>query len=54
MAIEQKERYIVKLRDGNRINANVSSFLEVLQLYGEENVEMIEKLDYEEIKNETA
>lgn len=50
MAIEQKERYVVRLRDGTRINALAASFSEVLQLYGEENVEEIKKMDYEEIK----
>lgn len=50
MAIEQKERYVVKLRDGTRVNALAASFAEVLQLYGEELVEEITKLDYQEEK----
>lgn len=45
MAIEQKERYIVTLADGRRINAVAASFSEVLILFGEENVEKIEKLE---------
>lgn len=48
MAIEQKERYIVTMCDGNRLNVVAASFQEVLAMYGEENVEKIEKLDYEE------
>ena len=48
MAIEQKERYIVTLTNGKRINALVQSIMECVQLYGEENIVMIEKLDHPE------
>lgn len=48
MAIEQKERYIIKLTDGKTVNAVCSSFSECIQLYGEENVVYIRKLDYED------
>lgn len=50
MAIEQKERYVVTLEDGRRINVVASTFQECLAMYGEENVVKIEKLDYTEVK----
>lgn len=50
MAIEQKERYIVTLEDGKRVNVVAATFQEVLAMYGEENVVKIEKLDYQEVK----
>lgn len=52
MAIEQKERYVITMADGKRLTTLLSSFQEALEMYGEENVEKIEKLDYKEIKNE--
>lgn len=52
MAIEQKERYIVTLTDGKRMNAVAGTFAEVLRMFGEENVEKIEKLDYQEVEKE--
>ena len=48
MAIEQKERYLVTLEDGTCKNALASTFQEVLQMFGEENVVKIEKWDYDE------
>lgn len=48
MAIERKERYIVTMEDGTRINTVASTFQEVLLMFGEENVVMVTKLDYEE------
>ena len=48
MAIEKKERYIIRLIDGKEVNALCSSFVECIQLYGEENVVYIRKYDYEE------
>ena len=48
--MDQKERYIVTMTDGRRINAVATSFSECLQMFGEENVEQIEKLDYQEVK----
>lgn len=50
MAIELKERYIVKLKDGTALNVLAESFQECLALYGEENVEEIKKMDYDEVK----
>ena len=50
MAIEQKERYVVTLEDGRRINVVAATFQECLTMYGEENVVMISKLDYQEVK----
>ena len=50
MAIEQKERYIVTLEDKRRVNVVAASFQECLAMFGEEQVEVIEKLPYEEIK----
>ena len=47
MAIEQKERYVVQLVDGKRINVYAGTFQEVLAMYGEEMVVKIEKLDFE-------
>lgn len=46
--MNRKERYIVTMRDGTRITAVASSFSEILQMFGEEMVGMIEKLDYDE------
>lgn len=50
MAIEQKERYIVTLECGKRVNVVAATFQECLAMYGEENVVMISKLDYTEVK----
>lgn len=52
MAIEQKERYILELADGKRVNALCESFTECIQLYGEENIVYIRKLDYDEPKED--
>lgn len=46
--MDLKERYVVYLADGRSLNAVASTFQEVLQMFGEENVVRIEKLDYEE------
>ena len=48
MALEKKERYIVKMEDGKEANALCQSFKEVVELFGEENIVYIRKLDYEE------
>ena len=48
MAIEQKERYIVTLTNGKKVNALVQSIVECVQLYGEENIVKIENLDRKE------
>ena len=48
--MDQKERYVVTLEDGRRINVVASTFQECLAMYGEENVVMISKLDYQEVK----
>lgn len=50
MAIEQKERYIVRLVDGRSINVVAATYQEVIQMYGEENIVSIGKLHYEEVK----
>lgn len=47
MAIEQKERYIIELVDGRKVNAVCQSFRECIELYGEENITYIRKLPYE-------
>ena len=52
MAIEKKERYIVELKNGTRLNIVASSYQECLQMEGEENVCMMKKLDYEEAEHE--
>ena len=52
MAIEQKERYIVEMEDGRLVNVVAASFQECLAMYGEENVTRIEKLSYEEVKQD--
>ena len=46
MAIEKKERYIVTMHDGTKMNVLAETFAEILRLYGEENIESIEKKDY--------
>jgi len=52
MAIEQKELYVVKMRDGKIVNAVCQSYQEVVQMFGEENIEQIEKHEYEEPKED--
>lgn len=47
MAIEKKELYIVTMKDGKQANAVCESFSECIRLFGEENVEKIEKRDYD-------
>lgn len=47
MAIEKKERYLVTLHDGTRMNVLAETFSEILRMYGEENVEEIKKMGYE-------
>lgn len=47
MAIEQKERYVVYTVDGMNKTVVASTFQECLQMFGEENVIRIEKLEYE-------
>lgn len=46
--MDQKEIYVVRFRDGTGMNVIASSFQEVIAMYGEENIERIEKKDYEE------
>lgn len=46
--MDQKERYIVTLEDGRRLNVLAKTFKDVLLMLGEENVTLIEKLDYQE------
>lgn len=52
MAIEKKERYIVRLEGGKEMNVRMNvlacSFAEILQMFGEENIRGMEKLDFEE------
>ena len=50
MAIEQKERYIVRMIDGSAKTCVAASYQEVIMLFGEENIVSIEKLHYEEVK----
>lgn len=50
--MDQKERYIITMEDGEQINAVARSFAECLQLFGEERVIMIEKLEYVEPEEE--
>ena len=47
MAVEQKERYIVYTVSGENKTVVASTFQEILQMFGEENVVRIEKLEYE-------
>ena len=46
--MDQKEIYVVYFRDGTGANVIASTFQEVISMYGEENIERIEKRDYEE------
>lgn len=48
MAIEKKERYIVTMEDGTRKTVVATTFQECLAMFGEENVSMITKLEYQE------
>lgn len=50
--LEKKERYIVTLADGRQANALCGTFAECIAAFGEENIVKIEKLDYEEVKEE--
>ena len=52
MAIEQKERYIIQMKDGAGATILAESFSECIRLFGEENIEMMKKLDYEEPSEE--
>jgi len=52
MAIEQKELYLIRLNDGKEVNAVCSSFVECIQLYGEENVCYVKKLGKVEVEDE--
>ena len=52
MAIEKKERYIIRMRDGKGATVVAASFQEVVELFGEENIVYIRKLDYEEPEEE--
>jgi hypothetical protein len=47
MAIEKKERYVVTMHDGTKMNVLAETFSEILRMYGEENIESIKKMDYE-------
>lgn len=48
--MDQKERYIVHFTDGTGKTVVASTYQEVLAMFGEENIESIKKLDYEEVK----
>ena len=50
--MNQKERYVVTLEDGKQANVLANTFAEVIQMLGEENIRIIEKLDYEEVPEE--
>lgn len=50
MAIEQKEIYVVRFEDGTAKNVVAATYQEVIQMYGEENIVSICKLNYEEDK----
>lgn len=45
--MDQKERYVVELADGTRMNVLETSFQRILLMFGEENVVRIEKKDYQ-------
>ena len=46
--LEQKERYVVTLVNGKKINSHCGTFRECLDAFGEELIKSIEKLDYDE------
>ena len=46
--LEQKERYVVTLVNGKKINSHCGTFRECLDAFGEELIKGIEKLDYDE------
>ncbi len=48
MAIEQKERYIVRMVDGTSKNVVAATYQEVIMMFGEENIVSIGKLHFEE------
>lgn len=46
--LEQKERYVVTLVNGKKINSHCGTFRECLDAFGEELIKSVEKLDYDE------
>ena len=46
--LEQKERYLVTLVNGKKINSHCGTFRECLDAFGEELIKSIEKLDCDE------
>lgn len=46
--MDAKERYMVALYDGSTINVIARNFTEILDEYGEDNVWMMIKLNYDE------
>lgn len=53
MAIEKKEVYIIRLKEGKSVSAVCASFKECVDLYGEENIAGMDKVCcYEEPEQE--
>ncbi len=48
----KRERYIATTTDGKQYNCIAATFMEVVQMLGEENLVKIEKLDFEEAQKE--
>lgn len=46
--LEQKERYLVTLVNGKKINSHCGTFRECIDAFGEEMIRKIEKLDCDE------
>lgn len=46
--LEQKERYVVTLVNGKKINSHCGTFRECLDAFGEELIKSVEKLDFDE------
>ena len=44
MAIEQKEVYVVTMKNGEAVSATLPSFRECIELFGEENIVKMEKI----------
>ena len=50
--MDKKERYLVTLATGEQATVVAKSFAEVENMLGSENVQMMVKLDYEELFSE--
>ena len=46
--MDEKERYLVAMYDGHIVNVVARNFTDIILKYGEDNIWMMLKLDYDE------